>query len=473
MIRHLLSILALTLPLSARTNVLFLAVDDLRPELRSFGASYIQSPAMDSIAASGRAFQSHYVQAPTCGASRCALLTGRYARTPARRENSAVFNYAANHDKEPPSLPELFRKNGYRTVSLGKISHNPGGLGGPGWNDPKQQELPNAWDFQKMPGTPTPWKDPQSAMHAYANGKSREGNASEAHSPPATEHAAGDDKTYTDGWIAEAAISQLDDLAKRDQPFFLAVGIMKPHLPFACPKSYRDLYTDVKLPAIPHPAKPEGLSTWHDSKEFMQYFHDGRDPRTDAAYADEVRRSYAACVTYADTQIAKIMARLDELKLTDSTIIVLWGDHGYHLGEHDIWGKHSLFEESLRAPLVIRTPGMIAAGTASQAVVETVDIYPTLGALCQVPLPEKLDGRSLVPLLADPKAEGRSAISYAPGKETLRTDRYRLIRHQQKNQEPRYELYDHRDQPGETQNIADKSQDIVKELSAELDQRLR
>ena len=465
MIRHLLAILALSLPLSARPNVLFLAVDDLRPELGSFGAGHIHSPAMDSIAASGRAFHRHYVQAPTCGASRYALLAGRYARTPARRENGAIFNYAANHDKEPPSLPGLFRKNGYRTVSLGKISHHPGGLGGTRWNDPKQPELPDAWDHHEMPGTP--WKDPVSAMHAYANGKAR------GPGTPGLEHVDGDDKTYTDGWIAEAAIRELDDLAKRGQPFFLAVGLMKPHLPFACPKIYRDRYTDVKLPTIPHPDKPEGLSTWHASGEFKRYNHHGRDPRTDAAYADEVRRSYAACVSYTDAQIAKIMARLDELKLTDSTVIVLWGDHGYHLGEHDIWGKHSLFEESLRAPLVIRTPGMTAAGTASQAVVETVDIYPTLGALCQVPLPENLDGHSLVPLLADPQAEGRSAISYSPGKETLRSGSHRLIRHREKNQEPRYELYDHRDEPGETRNIADQNPDLVRELAAEIDRRLR
>lgn len=465
MFRHLLPLLCLTLPLGARPNVLFFAVDDLRPELASFGASHIQSPAMDAIAASGRAFHRHYVQAPTCGASRYALLTGRYARTPARRENGAIFNYAANHAKETPSLPELFRKNGYRTVSLGKISHNPGGLGGPRWNDPKQPELPDAWDLHEMP-TP-PWPDPVAAMHGYANGKARGPNT------PGIEHVDGDDKTYTDGWIAEAAIRELNDLAKREQPFFLAVGLMKPHLPFACPQSYRDHYTDVKLPAIPHPNKPEGPSTWHVSGEFLRYNHGGRHPRTDAAYADEVRRAYAACVTYTDTQIAKIMARLDELELTDSTIILLWGDHGYHLGEHDVWGKHTLFEESLRAPLVIRTPGMTAAGTASQAVVETVDIYPTLGALCNVPLPEKLDGRPLIGLLDNPKSEGRAAISYAPGKETLRSESHRLIRHRGKGAEADYELYDHRADPGETQNIAAKNPDLVRELAAELDLRMR
>jgi iduronate 2-sulfatase len=464
MIRLLLAFLALALPLAARPNVLFLSVDDLRPELGSFGAKHIASPAMDAIAASGRAFHRHYVQAPTCGASRYALLTGRYARSQGRRSNHAIFDYASRHAQESPSLPELFRKNGYRTVSIGKISHHPGGLGGKRWNDPAQPELPEAWDHHEMPGKP--WADPVSAMHGYANGVARKPGVT-----PGLEHVAGDDKTYTDGWIAEAALRELDDLAKRGEPFFLAVGLMKPHLPFACPKSYRARYDKVEFPPISHPEKPAGLSTWHASGEFMQYNHAGRDPREDPAYADELRRSYAACVTYADTQIGKIMARLDALGLRDNTIVVLWGDHGYHLGEHGIWGKHSLFEESLHAPLIIRTPGMSAVGTPSQAVVETVDIYPTLGELCGVPLPETLDGHSLAPQLENPEAKGRAAISYSSGKETIRNDRHRLIRHGGKV--PRYELYDHQDQAGETRNIAKENPAIVKQLAAEIDRRLR
>ncbi|MEX1049899.1 MAG: sulfatase-like hydrolase/transferase, partial [Akkermansiaceae bacterium] len=253
--------------------------------------------------------------------------------------------------------------------------------------------------------------------------------------------------------------------------FFFAFGLMKPHLPFACPKSYRDRYANVEFPAISRPKKPAGLSTWHSSDEFMQYNHAGRDPRKDPGYADELRRSYAACVTYVDTQIGKIMARLDELGLSDSTIVVLWGDHGYHLGEHGVWGKHTLFEESLHAPLIIRTPGMSATGSASKAIVETVDIYPTLGALCGVPLPGTLDGHSLVPQLENPEAEGRTAIAYSSGNETIRSERHRLIRHGGKNVS--YELYDHRDQPGETKNIAKENPEIVKQLAAEIDRRLR
>jgi iduronate 2-sulfatase len=471
MIRHPLQLLCLISTLSAQPNVLFLAVDDLRPELASFGANHIHAPAIDAIASTGRAFHRHYVQAPTCGASRHALLTGHYARTPERRTNNAIFHYAANHSKEPPSLPELFRKNGYRTVSLGKISHHPGGLGGNQWNQPNHPELPHAWDVHEMPCPP--WQNPSAAMHAYANGKARKLGTT-----PAFEHVPGNDKTYTDGWIADAAIHELNNLAIRDQPFFLAVGLMKPHLPFACPKTYRDRYTNTNFPAISNPNKPKGISTWHASAELMQYNHGGRDPRTDTAYADELRRSYAACITYIDTQIAKIMARLDTLNLTEKTIVVLWSDHGYHLGEHAVWGKHTLFEESLRAPLIIRVPGMSAAGSASKAIVETVDIYPTLSALCKIPLSENMDGRSLMLMLDNPNHKGddsasSGAISYSPNQETIRTASHRLIRHRDAKTQTAYELYDHRTHPSETQNIADQQPEIVIELSAEIDRRLR
>jgi iduronate 2-sulfatase len=448
---------------SGRLNVLFLCVDDLRPELGAFGAGYVESPAMDGLAASGRAFERHYVQAPTCGASRYALLTGRYGGS--RRGNDAIFQFAAQHGKEAGSLPEVMRGGGYVTVAVGKVSHHPGGLGGAGWNDPRKVELPGGWDRSYMPGQPKPWKDPQAAMHGYADGKARKAGVT-----PATEHVAGDDMTYTDGWIAAAAMGELEELKGQAKPFFLAVGLMKPHLPFACPEAYRDRYAKVALPPIPHPAKPPGLTTWHKSEEFMgNYSHAGRDPRTDPAYADELRRSYAACVTYADTQIGKILAKLGELGLAESTIVVLWGDHGYHLGEHSIWGKHSLFEESLRSPLIIRVPGMVAGGTPAPAVVETVDIYPTLAELCKVAVPAGLSGQSLVPMLNKPDARGRSAISYSPSAVTIRTETHRLIRH---NGSPAgIELYDHRG-AGETENIAAKHPEIVAMLAAEIDARM-
>ncbi len=451
---------------SGRPNVLFICVDDLRPELKSFGAGYIHSPAMDSLAASGRAFTRHYVQAPTCGASRYAMLTGRYAFVQKLRTNEALMAAAKGAGRPPLSMPREFRENGYRTVSVGKVSHYPGGLGGPDWNNPEMEEMPGAWDLSLMPAEP--WKNPRGAMHGYAGGKPRRPGIS-----PATEHQAGDDMTYTDGWITREALKQMDRLAKEDKPFFLAVGIMKPHLPFACPKSYLDLYQDAKLPPIPHPQKPAGLTTWQPSAEFMtQYSHGGRDPRENPAYAEELRHSYAACVSYADAQVAQLLSHLENLGLAENTVVVLWGDHGWHLGEHAVWGKHTLFEESLLAPLVIRAPGMTRLGVATDAIVESVDIYPTLCELTGIPVPSGLSGSSLVKYLENPATEGAAAISYFGSAETIRTARYRLVRHLRKGKSPAYELYDHAGNDGETTNLAAGNPDIVRELDALLTERL-
>lgn len=458
--------LALIAPaFAAKQNVLFICVDDLRPELKSFGADYIHSPAMDALAASGRAFTRHYVQAPTCGASRYTLLTGKYAESAKQRTNDALMSAAKNVGKPPFSLPRQFRENGYRTVAVGKISHYPGGLGGKDWADPVHPEMPGSWHVNVMPTGP--WNTPQAAMHGYADGVPR------GPGTPVFEHKEGDNMKYTDGWITREALGRMDTLASQKKPFFLAVGIMKPHLPFACPKAYLDIYAKTEFPPIPHPQKPAGLSTWHDSGEFQQYARHGRDPWKESDYADDVRRSYAACISYADAQVAQVMGHLEKLGLAENTIVVLWGDHGFHLGEHAVWGKHTLFEESLRSPLVIRAPGMKHAGQATDAIVETIDLYPTLCELAGVPVPEGLSGKSRAEHLEDPKAAGGEAVSYFTGKETIRTDRYRLIRHNKLGENPAFELYDHGSPEKETKNIAAENPDLIRELVEKLDAKLR
>jgi len=462
----LVSILFAFTVLAKKPNILLICVDDLRPELNSLGAKHIHSPAMDSLVESGRAFTRHYVQAPTCGSSRYALLMGKYASRPALRSNGALFSVAEKSGERPFSLPRHFRENGYRTISVGKVSHHPGGMGGEEWNDSAKPEMPGAWNVNVMPTGR--WETPRKAMHGYAEGKPRISGKT-----PPNEHIAGDDMTYTDGLITREALKQMDGMTGKNQPFFLAVGIMKPHLPFACPKSYRDIYDGVELPMIPHPNKPSGLSTWHGSREFFgNYNQDGKDPRKDFKYADEMRRSYAACVSYADAQVGKLLAHLDELNLTDDTIVVLWGDHGWHLGEHSIWGKHSLFEESLLAPMVIRAPGMNEGGVRTEKVVETVDIYPTLCELSGISIPEGLSGESLVGDLNNPNSKGGTAISYFGHNETIRTSEYRLIRHGQKG-ELRFELYDHSKDGGETVNLAEEMPEVVKELNRMIEQKLK
>ena len=467
----LISLLALASAVSAQTrpNVLLLCIDDLRPELKSFGADYIKSPNIDKLAASGRPFFSHYVQAPTCGASRYAMLTGCYG--PA--DNGALFKRAKKMKSSavPPSLPEHFRGNGYTTVSVGKVSHNPGGLGGPDWNDPAEPEMPGSWDRSLLPAGP--WKHPRGAMHGLANGEIRGGGGG---TMDVFQSTPGPDTIYPDGLITDEALHQLEtfsaDSDGTKKPFFLAVGIIRPHLPFGAPAKYMEPYQDAMLPAIPHPEQPRGLSTWHGSGEFKRYNLWGKDPRKDADFATDVRKHYAACVSYADAQVGRILEKLDELKLAENTIVILWGDHGWHLGEHAVWGKHTLFEESLRSPLVIKHPGLESPGKTTSSIVETIDIFPTLCDLAGLEIPKNLDGTSLRSLLENPQAAGQPALSYFEGRQTIRTADYRLIRHPKKGGSPAFELYDHRKSGGETENIAEGNPDVVQELSALIDSRL-
>ena len=331
-------------------NVLLICVDDLRPELNCYGADYIQSPNIDQLAAGGTLFTRHYVQAPTCGASRFAMLTGRYGGG----GNQALFdraNLIAGGEEVPPSMPAWFKSNGYTTVSVGKVSHHPGGLGGPDWNDPAKPEMPNSWDKHLLPAGQ--WKHPRGWMHGLAHGQIREVQAD----MDVFQSSEGDDSIYPDGPSIEESLRQIQSLGKdKEQPFFLAVGILRPHLPFGSPAKYMDAYRDIELPPIAHPEKPAGRTTWHGSGEFKNYHCWDRDPNVDTEFADEVRRHYAACVSYADAQVGKLIQALKQTGAWDNTIVVLWGDHGWHLGEHAIWGKHSLFEESLHAPLIIRSP---------------------------------------------------------------------------------------------------------------------
>lgn len=447
-------------------NILLLCVDDLRPELRCYGVDYIESPNIDRLAAESRIFRRHYVQAPTCGASRFALLTGTYGPS----NNNALFQRAKATEGDaaptPVSLPGHLRSLGYTTVSVGKVSHHPGGWGGPDWNDPAQPEMPGAWNRHLLPAGD--WQHPRGWMHGLAHGEIRK-NAKDMALFQALE---GPDTIYPDGISTNEALSQLDQLAAEaaEKPFFLAVGILRPHLPFGAPAQYLEPYHDAALPPIPHPEKPDRRTTWHSSGEFMKYQRWGRDPNTDPEFADEVRRHYAACVSYADAQVGRVLDRLEKHGLTDDTLIVLWGDHGWHLGEHAVWGKHTLFEESLRSPLLVRVPGIAQPGESTDAIVETIDLFPTLCDLAGLEIPDTLHGDSLVPLLEDPALEIPDAVAaaYHRKAKTLRTDTHRLIAHD----DGFLELYDHTSPEGETRNLAKDKADLAAELKGKLEQSL-
>ena len=453
---------AVSLPLMAAQNVLLLCIDDLRPDLGCYGVPHAVTPHIDQLAAESRIFTHHYVQAPTCGASRYALLTGLYGPG----GNSALMERAKKLDPKRPSLPETFRQAGFTTVAVGKVSHHPGGLGGKFWNDPKEVEMPQAWDRQPL--SCGPWKHPQGMMHGLAKGATRSNKPY-----PALEAVDGPDTIYPDGLITQTALGELKTLAAAEKPFLLAVGWIRPHLPFGAPEKFLKLHAKTALPAIPHPLRPQGKTTWHASGEFTRYDHTGHDARTDSDYADRVRRHYAACVSYTDAQVGEVLSALKLLKLDQNTVVVLWGDHGWHLGEHGIWGKHSLFEESLRSPLIVRQPRMPDPGKSSAAVVETIDIFPTLCELCEVKTPEFLHGTSLKSHLQNPRLTGGAAISYQDRVKSLRTSRYRLIRHHAApGKHPFFELYDHQSTAVETLNLAQSHTEIVAKLSIQLDHKL-
>lgn len=442
-------------------NILLICVDDLRPELRCYGVDYIESPAIDKLASEGILFQRHYVQAPTCGASRYAMLTGNYGPY----SNEALFDRAEAIGRNPrsvsTSLPQWFREHGYETVSIGKISHHPGGNGGNNWDDPTILEMPLSWDRSHMPSGP--WLHPKGAMHGLANGEIRR----KANEMDVYQSFQGPDTSYPDGLIAEEAISELQRLSGEEKPFFLAVGFIRPHLPFGAPAKYMAPYMDAVLPPIVHPEKPRGKTTWHKSGEFMKYNRWQRDPNSDTEFSLEIRRHYAASVSYADAQVGRLLDKLKALNLDRNTIVVLWGDHGWHLGEHSVWGKHTLFEEALRSPLIIRDFNYFTPETRTDAIVESVDIFPTLCDLADIPQPEYIDGLSIVKQVNHSDTSRQDAFSYIGNSVTLRTATNRIIVHK----DGYVELYDHSTPEKETLNIADNHPRLVSTLSRRLHDR--
>lgn len=450
---------------AARMNVLFIAVDDLRPDLGAYGNREVRTPNLDRLAAEGLVFLRHYVQVPTCGASRFSMLTGQRPSTAAALGNEAFVELLPRTEAErPESFPHLFRRAGYHTAAIGKISHYPDGrvftYAGEGDG---RLEMPFSWDH--VQGPVDRWGTAWNAFFGYADGSNR--NQERAEKPP-FEAADVPDDGYPDGLIAEAAIARLRE--PRDRPFLLAVGFFKPHLPFTAPKKYWDLYDRDSISLSPNPLAPEGANPrgLHASAELFNSYgphpsRGGAGVRIDDEYARTLRHAYYAAVSYTDAQVGKVLAELDRQGLRDSTIVVVWGDHGWHLGDQTIWGKHTTYERALRSPLIVRVPGMTAPGRATEAIVESLDIYPTLAELCALPAPDSLHGTSFAGALADPAWPGKeAAYGYFRGRRTLRTDRWRLIEYEAGD--PRVELYDHHADPLETVNVAARHPDVLGRL---------
>jgi len=447
-----------------RPNVLFIAIDDLRCDLGCFGATHAKTPHLDALAASGRLFSRHYVQVPTCGASRCGLLRGRYPTTAAHLGNDAIRD--THGDWAADSLPAVFKAGGYRTLSLGKVSHYPGNLTGQDWAV-GPEELPAAWHRAWVPASP--WTTPEGLMHGYARGAARQRGVS-----PPWQACAGPDEIYPDAWVARDAVATLRELAaERDRPWFFGVGFFKPHMPFAAPRRWFDLHDqNVPDPSPSLAAKPAADHYWYDGGEFRRnYGHEpGRDPETDPDYARLMRQAYAGCVSYMDAQLGRVLDALRDLGLEDNTVVVVWSDHGFLIGEHAMWGKHCLYELALRSPLMIRTPTLKKPGAACRAVVETVDVFPTLTDLCGLP-GQSGSGRSLVPWLDNPAAPtAKPALGFwNGGRRTVRDDRWRLlITDDGTGRLTKPALFDHDSDPDELRDLAANHPDVVARLAAAL-----
>jgi iduronate 2-sulfatase len=377
---------------ASKPNVLFIAVDDLRPQLGCYGVTWMKTPHMDSLAARGVRFEHHYVQFAVCIPSRVALLTSLRSERTHQVYGPHVWQNVTNAS----ALGRTFSAAGYTTASLGKIWH-----GKPEGGTRKDGDVfddfwvPKAASYAGTNGTTLTRKE-QRAAKEKDNDEEGAGPFFEALPVP--------DETYNDGLTAQAAVERLKKFsAKRDQPFLLAVGFHKPHLPFVAPKKYWDLYDRATLPLPPQPDFPKNapaLARNHGIKSFAGLEH-GPEARYDEASTRHLIHGYCAATSYADAQIGKVLIALRELGLEKNTIIVLWGDHGWHLGDLQQWAKSTNYERATRSPLIVVAPGQ-KAGVACERLVETVDIFPTLVELCGLPPLPLTDGKSFAPLLANP-----------------------------------------------------------------------
>ena len=460
-----------------KPNVLFIAIDDLRPELGCYGVDEIKTPKIDALAASGITFNRAYCQLAVCNPSRVSLLTGL------RPDSSKVWDLVTRFRQTVPdivTLPQQFKAHGYHTVSYGKIYHNP-------WPDNVSWSEPHRW-----PEKSSLWSEEAKRRRAAYKEKMRaEGRAEKAIDrmrAQATEIVDVPDDEHIDGAIAQQALTAMRRLAKQDQPFLLAAGFIRPHLPFVAPRKYWELYDAETIPLAPNPFLPRqspafAMNTMYELRDYLD-FDRTPTPKQDSLTDAQQRRlkhGYYASVSFVDSLVGHLLTELETLGLADNTIVVLWGDHGWKLGEHNSWCKQTNYEIDVRAPLIIRAPEATANGHTTNALVEFVDIYPTLCELAGLPLPEHLEGKSMTPLLSRPDQPWKQAafsqfrrqdrdiplMGYA-----MRTDRYRYVEWQDRRTREivATELYDHQTDSSEDTNIAGLADN--KSLLAELSRQM-
>lgn len=426
-------------------NILFIAVDDLKPLLSNYGNEQIHTPNFDRLAKMGMTFTNAHVQQAVCGPSRASVMTGTYP------DHTKVWDLHTDFRQSAPdliSMPEYLISQGYETTGIGKIYHK--GSAAPG-HDGKSWSIPHVQpdNFDPKYGDPmfSYYQNPETKkkMQALIDKATEKGlghgglrNYVFDRIKPSVENADVSDEAYQDGIYTVEAIKKLDMMVKEDKPFFLAVGYQKPHLPFIAPKKYWDLYDrdKIKLAEFQDFAKNSPRIAYHNFGELRSYSDISDTLRAgdklDEAKQRELIHGYMACVSYIDAQLGKLLDELDRLGITDDTVIVLWGDHGWHLGDHTEWCKHSNFEQATRIPFMFAGPG-VAKNTKSHHPVELVDLFPTIFQLANVKPSTQAEGKSLVPLMDEDDntsfSRDYAASQYPRWGErmgyTIRTDRYR------------------------------------------------
>ncbi len=441
---------------AARPNILFIAVDDLKPVAGPYGDKLAKTPGMERLGKEGIVFQRSYCQQAICAATRASLMIGMHP------DKTRIWDLVTDFRQVNPNvvtMPQYFKSMGYETAATGKIFHS--GSAGPGHDAP-------SWSV--------PYRDPKCKTYVLSDATNERGKGK------ATECADVPDDTYHDGKMTGVAMHLMDSLSKGDKPFFLAVGFLKPHLPFVSPKKYWDLYNRNDFQVAPFQKKALNSPdiAYHVSGELKSYtdipqFDSYSEKELDHLPVDkqkELLHGYYAAMSYTDAQIMKLLKELDRLKIRENTIIVLWGDHGWHLGDHGLWNKHTNFEQATHTLLMMSVPGS-KPGIRPVTLCEFTDIYPTLCELINVPVPKHLDGISLVPAIKNPDSSVREyAFSQYPRENakvmgySIRTGRFRYTEWMKDSYrtnmpyDKKYvmarEMYDYEKDPQETVSIVDK-----------------
>ena len=453
-----------------RLNVLLILVDDLKPSFGAYGDTWVHSPNLDRLASRGMRFDRAYCNQAVCAPSRNNLLVG------SRSTTTGIYSLGKHFRHVLPravTLPQFFKQHGYHSAGIGKVFH----IGHGNVNDPHSWSVPFQPDKVIDYVLPASTDGQLTREEAYFSNKSPRGLPRGA----AWEKADVDDDAYADGRIAAAGIRRLQAYQQSGQPFFLALGFTKPHLPFCAPRKYWDLYDRALLPLAERTQPPDDAPKYAGKTlgELNQYKPVPEQPPLSEDLQRTLVHGYYAALSYMDAQLGRVLAELDRLQLSENSIIVLWGDHGYHLGDHGMWTKHTNYEQANRIPIVIVAPGVTTPNSSTEALIETVDLYPTLVELAGLPSPsgpQPLDGESVVSIL---NGETNSIRDHAyhcfpRGKRlgrAIRTERYRLVEWKEigaAKETAEYELYDYQTDPAETENVAAQQPSIVKNLAAML-----